>query len=310
MTTHGIRIAVVGVGKIARDQHLPAIANDPGFTLVATVDRAGAAADVGVPWFATLEALLSEGPPIDAIAVCTPPAVRMPIVVAALTRGLQVMTEKPPATTLADVATMRAAAEAAGRTLFAAWHSREANGVAPARDWIAGKRVDRVAITWREDIRRWHPGQDWILGESGFGVFDPGINALSILTTILPDPVALTTARIAVPRGRRSPIAATLALRSGATPISATFDFLQTGPQTWDIAVETEAGRIELREGGSVFAADGGIRRASDEEYPRLYRRFADLIARGESDVDDAALRLVIDALETGERVTAAPFDW
>ncbi|MET0366405.1 MAG: gfo/Idh/MocA family oxidoreductase, partial [Sphingobium sp.] len=32
-----IRIAVVGVGKIARDQHLPAIAGNGAFSLAATV---------------------------------------------------------------------------------------------------------------------------------------------------------------------------------------------------------------------------------------------------------------------------------
>ena len=32
-------VAIVGVGKIARDQHIPAIAADPDFTLAAGVSR-------------------------------------------------------------------------------------------------------------------------------------------------------------------------------------------------------------------------------------------------------------------------------
>ena len=51
---------------------------------------------------------------------------------------------------------------ATGVTLFATWHSREAHAVAAARRWLAGRRIDQGHITWREDVRKWHPGRDWI----------------------------------------------------------------------------------------------------------------------------------------------------
>ena len=57
MTAEPIRIAVVGLGKIARDQHLPALAASPAFALAATVCPDGAVLE-GVPGFATLEDLL------------------------------------------------------------------------------------------------------------------------------------------------------------------------------------------------------------------------------------------------------------
>src|SRR5690606_40163452 len=65
-------------------------------------------------------------------------------------------------------------------------HSRMALAVAAARRWLADRTIHEGRITWREDLRKWHPGQDWILDAGGMGVFDPGINALSILTEILP----------------------------------------------------------------------------------------------------------------------------
>ncbi|RYD59996.1 MAG: gfo/Idh/MocA family oxidoreductase, partial [Sphingomonadales bacterium] len=37
----GIRLGLVGIGKIARDQHVPALANDARFTLSATASRNG-----------------------------------------------------------------------------------------------------------------------------------------------------------------------------------------------------------------------------------------------------------------------------
>src|SRR3546814_14231220 len=91
------------------------------------------------------------------------------------------MLEKPPAATTTEISALADHARARGVTLFATWHSREAAGVAGARDWLSDKRIRAAHIRWKEDIRRWHPGQEWILDAGGFGVFDPGINALSIL---------------------------------------------------------------------------------------------------------------------------------
>src|SRR3546814_18545713 len=67
-----IRIAVVGLGKIARDQHLPAIAGNAAFSLAATVSPHDPGRE-GVAHFASLRDLLYGGPAIDAVALCTPP---------------------------------------------------------------------------------------------------------------------------------------------------------------------------------------------------------------------------------------------
>ena len=90
----------------------------------------------------------------------------------------------------------------------------------------------------------------------GLGVFDPGINALSVLTAILPDAVRLRGAELSFPSNRETPIAARLDLvtASGAE-IDADFDWRQTGPQTWDITVETDDGTLELTGGGVDYAS-------------------------------------------------------
>ncbi len=150
--------------------------------------------------------------------------------------------------------------------------------------------------------RRGQPG--------GLGVFDPGINALSILTRILPETVHPSGAVLEVPANRQSPIAAQLemATASGA-PVTAEFDWRQTGPQTWDIVAETGQGTLRLSDGGAKLAIDDvpqGV--AGSGEYPGLYRRFAELIARRESDVDVVPLLHVADAFLTGRRLTTEPF--
>lgn len=302
-----IRLGLVGIGKIARDQHLPALAEDDRFLLAATASR-HAQVD-GVPAHTDIAAMIADGHALDAVSLCTPPEGRYAQALTAIEAGLHVMLEKPPAATLAEIAALAARAQDKGVTLFTTWHSREAAGVAPARDWLAGKRIDAVRIAWREDIRRWHPGQEWILGPGGFGVFDPGINALSIVTLILPDPLLLESAWMEVPEGRAAPLAAGLAMRSGAAPVTAEFDFLQTGPQTWDIEIDTDAGTLRLGLGGSILQLPGADeQQAPDREYPRLYARFAELVRSGASDVDVRPLQLVADAFLLAERRVTAPF--
>ncbi len=304
-----IRIGVVGMGKIARDQHLPAIAANSAFGLSATVSPNGTGAD-GVAHYTSLEALLTEGPAVDAIALCTPPQVRYDLAAEALTRGVHVFLEKPPGATLAEVGALERLASGVGATLFAGWHSRFAAGVAPARAWLAERRIDRVQITWREDVRVWHPGQAWIWEAGGLGVFDPGINALSIATYILPRAFFLQEATLAVPANRAAPIAADLRFRDTAgAPITMDLDWRQTGPQSWDILVETDAGPCRLSQGGAVLSLPSGTDHEEDREYAGLYAHFATLIATGRSDVDTDPLRLVADAFLRGRLETVEPFD-
>jgi D-galactose 1-dehydrogenase/L-arabinose 1- dehydrogenase len=305
--TQPIRLGLVGIGKIARDQHLPALAADGRFALTATASR-NATVD-GVPGHPDIAALIAGGHDLDAVSLCTPPEGRYEQAVAAIDAGLHVMLEKPPATTLTEITALADRAKAKGVVLFTTWHSREAAGVEPAKAWLQGKSIDAVRITWREDIRRWHPGQEWILAAGGFGVFDPGINALSIATKILPDPMLLKSAWMEVPEGRASPLAAELRMVSGNAPVHVVFDFLQTGPQTWDIEIDTDAGTLRLGMGGSILQLPGADeQKAPDREYPRLYARFAELVAAGESDVDIRPLQIVADAFMMAERRMTAPF--
>jgi D-galactose 1-dehydrogenase len=304
-----IRIAVVGLGKIARDQHLPALAADEGFALTATVnpDAAGLA---GVPHFDRLETLLATGPPLDAVALCTPPQVRYRLAAMAVDAGLHVLLEKPPGATLSEVDALVAQAGRAGTTLFAAWHSRFASGVVPAREWLRGRDIQRVSIVWREDVRTWHPGQHWIWEPGGLGVFDPGINALSIATAILPASMMLETSTLVMPANRVAPIAARLWFRDAAgVPITMDLDWRQTGPQTWDITVETGDGTLVLARGGSSLSLPGHAdEQFADREYPALYAHFRELIRRGDSDVDIAPFRLVADAFLLGRHEPTEPF--
>src|SRR5271170_6200989 len=89
-------IAIIGVGKIARDQHLPVIAKNPDFRLAAVISQSGAQVE-GVPTFPTAAAAYAALPDLDAVAIATPPSVRHALAREALDAGKHVMLEKPPA---------------------------------------------------------------------------------------------------------------------------------------------------------------------------------------------------------------------
>jgi D-galactose 1-dehydrogenase len=302
------KVALVGIGKIAVDQHVPALRASPDFDLACTVSRSGRVE--GVEAFTGLDAMLAARPDVEVVSLCLPPQPRYPYAEKALAAGRHVMLEKPPGQTLAEVHALQGMAARAGVTLYATWHSREARAVAAAKAVLAGRQVTKAHITWREDVRKWHPGQDWVFEPGGMGVFDPGINALSILTAVLPAPVHVTAAVLEYPANRDTPIAVQITFSGGVT---ADFDWRQEGPQTWDIDIETDAGPVALRHGGNELWV-GGVKAegAADimGEYPALYARMAALVHGGESDVDLAPMVHVADALTIGKRVTVAAFDF
>lgn len=312
------KVALVGIGRIARDQHVPAIAANPAFELAATASRDAAGVD-GVERFADLAALLDARPDIRCVSLCTPPQARYADARRALDAGRHLMLEKPPGATLGEVHDLAGRAAASGLTLFVTWHSRHAAAVPAARAWLAGRRPRRVEIEWREDVRRWHPGQDWLWRAGGLGIFDPGINAISLLTAIHPRALRLVRAELAFPANRDTPIAASLELRDpDDVEIVAELDWRQRGPQTWDVRVATDAGDALLADGGARLVVDGTETVAGpdpgtttlDHEYAGLYARLAELLATGASDVDLAPLRHVADAFAIGRRATVEPFEW
>lgn len=301
-----MQIALVGIGKIATDQHVPAIAASPDWTLAATVSRAGTVE--GAPAYTDMATMLAEMPEIGVVSLCLPPVPRFAAAKLALDSGRHVMLEKPPGATLAEVIKLRQIAEANGLTLFATWHSRMAQGVAAAKAWLVGKSIHSARITWREDVRKWHPGQDWIFEPGGMGVLDPGINALSILTEILPIQVHVTQATLEFPANRATPIAARAQFSDN---VSADFDWRQTGEQTWDIDVETPDGTLSLRMGGNQLLINGTPTHGGLSimgEYPALYARMAALVSSAQSDVDLAPMVHVSDMMTLGARLTTDAF--
>jgi D-galactose 1-dehydrogenase len=308
------KIAVIGIGKISQDQHLPVLDKSADFTVAATVSTRGVSHG-SLPVFKTPAELYRAMPEVRIVAVCTPPSVRHAIVREALDAGMDVLMEKPPTPSLTEFDDLKAYGAKKQRVLFQTWHSRYNAAVDEARRILAAEGVKSVRIDWRESVRKWHPGQDWVWEPGGFGVCDPGINALSIFTKIMPFPVFVQSAKLKFPANRQTPVDAEIVFKSGephAPEMSAGFNWLETSGEIWTVRIETMRGRVlKLEKGGTVLRINDVVTvEAPSEEYERIYERFAELLARRESEVDDAPLRLTADAFLLGARENVEAFEW
>jgi predicted dehydrogenase len=293
-----IRIAIIGYGKIAEDQHLPSIEANSRFDLVATSSRSSnGVAQKFTDWRELIRTV--EG--LEAVAITTPPGPRYEIARECIAAGLHCLLEKPPTAGLAEINDLACLAEAKHVTLFTTWHAQHHSTVDAAARALAGKRIRSMEITWHEDVHKWHPGQLWIWQPGGFGVFDPGINAFSIATKIFPGGLFVQSAELQVPSNAQTPIAADVTFSSPQAdgPLRASLDWRRTEGEEWTISIETSDGAaVRLEDGGARLILGGQASTDSGiGEYPDIYRTFVQLIDERRSLVDVAPFRLVADSL-------------
>jgi D-galactose 1-dehydrogenase len=222
------------------------------------------------------------------------------------------MLEKPPTATTAELVDLERISRRTGRVLFTTWHSQYNAAVDAAKAFLAKRLVKSMQVTWKESVRKWHPGQTWVWQPGGFGVFDPGINALSIVTKIMPEPVFVAAATLEVPANCQAPIAATLDLTTGTDgqTLRCDFDWREEKGETWTIAIATADGAtLALSKGGARLEIDGQlITEEKPAEYEKIYERFDLLLTKGESAIEFEPFQLVADAFLMGRRETTDAF--
>ena len=308
------KIAVIGIGKIAIDQHLPVIDKSRDFEVAATVSTR-MVAHRDLPVFKTPAELFAKMPEIELLAICTPPGVRHAFVREAIDAGKHILMEKPPTPTISELDDLVAYAKKKKSILFQTWHSRYNEAVDATKKILKKDGVESVRIDWRESVRKWHPGQDWVWEPGGFGVCDPGINALSIFTKILPFPVFVEAAKLKFPANRQTPVDVELKFKSAEKnqpALSAGFNWLEESGEIWTVAITTLRGDdLLLEKGGTVLKINGAVVIENpSEEYERIYEHFAKLLKKGKSDVTDEPLRLLADAFLLGSRENVEDFHW
>ncbi len=113
------RGALIGLGGIAHQSHLPALRLPAAsrLELVAAVDSApGVVPLPGIPLFSDLSGL--AGLDVDFVDICTPTASHLELTLRALDQGLHVLCEKPVALSPEEAERIRCAARAANRVVM------------------------------------------------------------------------------------------------------------------------------------------------------------------------------------------------
>jgi len=113
------RGALIGLGGIAHQSHLPALRLPAASRLeiVAAVDSApGVVPLPGIPLFSDLSGL--AGLDVDFVDICTPTASHLELTLRALDQGLHVLCEKPVALSPEEAERIRCAARAANRVVM------------------------------------------------------------------------------------------------------------------------------------------------------------------------------------------------
>jgi D-galactose 1-dehydrogenase len=302
-----VKIGLIGFGAVAR-RHVDVIARSQNFDLCAIASTSPVVDGPDCPVFTSHGELLADASMVDAVAICTPPGARYSIARDALLAGKDVLLEKPPSVTLGEILALEQIARKMQLSVFAAWHSRFNKAVALAQELLATREIRSIRIKWLEDVNRWHPEQDWIWGPKGLGVFDAGINAISILTQMVPSPVIVTDSEMWSLPGTHSPIAARISghLTEGFASLRIDLD--------WRVAEECRELLFECSDGSAVRLGQSGRSLEIDGvpliaehnlEYERLYAHFSSLIEQRKTDVDIEPLRLMADSFMIARRFTA-----
>lgn len=163
-------IAFAGIGKIAKDEHIPALEASKDWHLAATISRNDGID--GVPGFHDMDAFLRDPGDIRTVSLALPPGPRFDYAIKAMRAGMNVMLEKPPSVTLGAARHLCMEAEANDVSLYFTWHSRMGDACDAARDRLKGKTLKKLKITWCEDVRQTHPDQDWLWEPGNLGVYD------------------------------------------------------------------------------------------------------------------------------------------
>ena len=161
-----LRVAVIGAGGIG-GTHLnaySAVAELCDIVGVADVNLAAAqerTAQFGGAAFADYTEMLAQVQP-DAISICTPPNLHLPIAQAAAARGIAILCEKPPARTVAETQALVDAAVAGGSLLQFAFCHRFHQPVQQAQALIASGRLGKVVQIYnRFGFRFARAGHSW-----------------------------------------------------------------------------------------------------------------------------------------------------
>lgn len=173
-----LKAAVVGCGNIS-NTHLPILASLDGVRLVAVCDTVPEKADFAAEKYSCrafydFETMLAEED-IDCVHICTPHYLHVPMAMAALSRGINVLCEKPLAITAESLESLRNLAEESCAILGVCFQNRYNQAVKMAKNIIVSNKFGRLLavkgnVSWFRDAAYYSDSWHGKLSKEGGGV--------------------------------------------------------------------------------------------------------------------------------------------
>ncbi len=210
MKDQKIRYGVIGLGNIARGVHIPGILGSPDAVLTAICDSnpeklASAQKAYGISedaCFTDYHSLLSSGL-VDAVSICTPNDMHVPVALEAVQNGIPFACEKPLSVDAPSAKPLLDAVNAAGLKTMVCFSYRFKKAARYARDLIAAGRIGTVRHVYTRYLQGWgNPEKDcprvWRFNhaKSGSGTLaDLGSHMLDLVRFLTGDEYADFTAQ-------------------------------------------------------------------------------------------------------------------
>ncbi|MBQ5970383.1 MAG: Gfo/Idh/MocA family oxidoreductase [Clostridia bacterium] len=200
-----LRVAVIGCGNISK-VHLQALSALEGVTVCAVCDidhdRAARAAEAhACPAYTDWKTMLDAERP-DAVHLCTPHDLHVPMAVEALGRGIHVLCEKPCAITRSSLRTLQAAAKSSKAQYGVCFQNRYNPGVVQAkallRDETYGRLIaEKGDVSWCRGAGYYSDGWHGTKDREGGGVLiNQAIHTLDLLGYLANAKSAAVSARL------------------------------------------------------------------------------------------------------------------
>lgn len=194
-----VRLGLVGAGSIGR-AHAGACQDCTGLEVAAVCDvHSGRAKslskDFGIPNVFSDYRELVAADVVDAVSVCTPNNLHMPVTLAAIKAGKDVICEKPLGMNAGQARRMVEAADKAGKILMAAQSARYSAAATYAKKVTEGGRLGEVYYGKAVWLRRAGIPRGWfqdIEQSAGGPLIDLGVHAIDLMWWLMgrPKPVS------------------------------------------------------------------------------------------------------------------------
>jgi len=283
-----LNIGLIGLGRLGRVYARDLAGRIPESRLVAVADNAGTlakdiAAEFEVPRSYTDAMALIDDPGVDAIVIVTPTDAHREHVLASVSKKKPTFCEKPPALSLAEIATMKRAIEQSGALFQMGFMRRFDAGYAAAKKQIEAGRIGMPLVFKATSRDPFRPSLEYANPASSGGMLlDMGIHDFDLARWFMGDvrSVAAIGATIAYPElatvGDIDNAIASLTFTSGKLGV---VDLTRSGIYGYDISTEILGLEGTIRIGYlretpiTIMTKAGGV---AHDTVPYFMERFRD----------------------------------